>query len=341
LFEDLANETLYEIFDYLDIHHAYEAFFNLNKRFQNLFLHSNLPIQVNISAMSKTSFERYHKNVIIPNKHRINYLRLSNPFTVDIVFSPPRMISKFIRLKTLILDNIKAKYLENILSHLKSLSELQSLTINLFDHIENSSLFYRQIFRLSRLKYCQIKFEATLDREPLFFENKPSPIEHLVIKTRFRYQSFFNLLSYLPKLRYLSIDGLDGSSYQHVTSSSIILNDFKHVSLKLDLISFDQFEIIVKNSFRFIEHLRVTTKYDPAYLNAKRWEQLIVTYMPNLRVFDINHDGLVQNGPLSYHDLINQFNTSFWIERKWFFTHQHDWQARLDSAVFHSTDPYR
>jgi hypothetical protein len=251
------------------------------------------------------------------------------------------MISKFIHLKTLILDNIKAKYLDNILNRLTYLSELQSLTIHPIDHIGNSSLFYRQIFRLPKLKYCQIKFEATVDLEPVFFENKPSPIEHLVIKNRFRYQSFTNLLSYLPKLRYLSIDGLDGSLYSSTKPTTIILNDFKHVSLKLDLISFDQFEIIIKNSFRSIENLRVTTKYDSAYLDAKRWEQLIVTYMPNLRVFDINHDGLVQNGPLSYHDLINQFNSSFWIERKWFFTHQHDWQARLDSAIFYSTDPYR
>ena len=27
------------------------------------------------------------------------------------------------------------------------------------------------------------------------------------------------------------------------------------------------------------------------YLDAKRWEQLISSYMPNLRIFDINHDG--------------------------------------------------
>ena len=218
---------------------------------------------------------------------------------------------------------------------------MQSLTIQPMDQIDNSSSFYRQIFRLPKLKYCQMKFEAKLDRELLPFDNQPSPIEHLVIKNRVRYQSFQNLLSYLPKLRYLSIDGLDGSLYPYVTPSANLLNDFKRVSLKLDLISFDQFEMIVKNSFRSIENLRVTTKYDPEYLDAKRWEQLIVTHMPNLRVFDINHDGLVQNGPFSYHDLIKQFNSSFWMERKWFFTHQHDWQARLDSAIFHSTDPYR
>jgi hypothetical protein len=333
---------VYEIFEYLDINDAYEGFFNLNQRFKNLFINSNLPIQVNISTISKSKFEHYHKNIILPNKHRINILRLSNPFTVDIVFSPPRIISKFIQLESLILDNIKAKYLENILIHLCFLPELHSLTINPIDYVENPTLFYIQIFRLPKLKYCQIKFETKNDQESLlFFNNQLSSIEHLVIKNRFRFHSFNNLLLYLPQLCYLSIDCLDGSQQKDVELSPIILKNFKYVSLKLDLINFNELKKLVKYFFHHIEVLRLTTRFYEAYLDAQKWEESIVSSMPNLRIFDINHDGLIRNNPLSYHDLIKQFNSSFWNERQWFFTHQHDWQERLDSAVFHSTDPYR
>ena len=48
----------------------------------------------------------------------------------------------------------------------------------------------------------------------------------------------------------------------------------------------------------------------------KKWEQLIVSYMPNLRLFDINHDGFTRNNPLTYHELVNQFNSSFWISKQ-------------------------
>ena len=52
------------------------------------------------------------------NKDRIKVLRLSNPFTVDEVFSPVRLISSLTRLEKLILDQIHSKYLHNLLKHL-------------------------------------------------------------------------------------------------------------------------------------------------------------------------------------------------------------------------------
>jgi hypothetical protein len=102
--------------------------------------------------MSKSSFEHYNKNIILPNKHRINILRLSNPFTVDIVFSPPRIISKFLRLEKLILDNIDAKYLNNILN---------------------------QSIHLPKLKYCKLTYQAKRGLLPSIFyfnECQSSPI---------------------------------------------------------------------------------------------------------------------------------------------------------------------
>ena len=117
--------------------------------------------------MSKSRFDYYHENIIIPNKHRINYLRLTNPFTVDIVFSPPRSILKFLKLEILILENIKAKYLDNILDHSLFLPKLHSLTLNLADSVPNPNILFSQIFHLSKLKYCKIIYKPKDENEAL------------------------------------------------------------------------------------------------------------------------------------------------------------------------------
>ncbi|CAF3840774.1 unnamed protein product [Rotaria sp. Silwood1] len=310
-FEDLANEIIYEIFEYLDVYHIYQGFFYLNIRFQNLLINTNLPIQINIPTMSKINFEHYYQNMIKPNKHRINLLRLSHPFTVDIIFSPSRLILQFLQLETLILDNIDAKYLHNILKHSILLPKLYSLVLTPIDYVQ----------------------------DPIDF--KRSSIEYLVINSRFPFDSLNDFFFCLPNLRYLSINCLVGSRYSDIHYYPIVLKYLNHVSMKLDYINFNLLEKLIKRFFHHVEILRLTTQFYQTYLNAKRWQKVIQTYMPNLRIFDIHHEDSIQDNHILYHNLMEEFNSLFWIERQWFFTHQHDWQQRLDSGIFYSTNPYR
>jgi hypothetical protein len=345
LFENLANETLYEIFDYLDINHAYDAFFDLNERFQNLFLYSNLPIQVNISTMSKSSFKRYHKNVIIPNKHRINYLRLSNPFTVDIVFSPPVTISKFIQLETLVLDHINAKYLYNILKHAILLPKLHSLVLSLADCMEDISRLLLSILCLPKLKFCKLTYQTKIIEYPsLLFsdEHEHSPIEHFIINSSFRYDFLYDLLSRLPKLRHLTMNSLVKSHSSNLAPCSIPLKHLKLISLRIFGVDFYQLEQFVKNYCHHVEILRLTVRYHEEYLDAQRWERLIVSCLPNLRDFDMNIEyHVLDNRQIALYDLMYQFNSPFWIERGWFFMHQYESEMGVHNGVFCSINSYR
>ena len=92
-----------------------------------------------------------------------------------------------------------------------------------------------------------------------------------------------------------------------------------------------------------MEVLHLTTTCTLEYLDAKRWEQLITTSMPNLRIFDLYHTYAVDDDddPLTFHDIINEFDSPFWIEKKWFFKHQHSPEKYLSNGVFYSTNPYR
>ncbi|CAF0923577.1 unnamed protein product [Rotaria sordida] len=166
-FQDLSNEIFYVIFEYLDIHHVHKGFFNFNKRFKNLLNNSNLLTKINISTISKSDFDYYYRNIIIRNREHINLLRLSNPFTTDIIFSPTNIILKFISLETLILDNTYVKYLNKIFDYLLDLPKFHSLTISFIDYIESLDIFI-QIFRLSKLEYCKIIYKIKNNHYYLF-----------------------------------------------------------------------------------------------------------------------------------------------------------------------------
>ena len=344
LLEHLPNEIIYEVLSYLEITHAYDAFLTLNTRFENFFLHSNLPIQVNISTMSKSTFERYHQNVITPNRHRINYLRLSNPFTVDLLFSTPRVVRTFLQLEKLVLENVHSEYFRYIFTRAGALNKLHSLVLHLAQPPEHSTELWTPILRLKQLKFCQLTYDIDRQENPSAFRsilNSDSPIEHLILHATFPCDLLDDLLSHLPKLRRLSINYLyeQGHFRSHVSLTP--LKHLNSVTLKLHRISFDRLEELLVRLFSRVEVLRLTTNDDERYLHVHRWERLITSSLPNLRRFDFQHHSDVGNDSSSYHRLIEQFNSLFWTDRGWHFAHQNTSSEDLAERIFYSTNPYR
>lgn len=342
VFERLPNDILYEVFDYLQIIHIYDAFLDLNDRFQNLLIHSNLPMKVNISTMSKSTFKRYHVNVIIPNRYRIAYLRLFNPFTVEMIFYPPRIIEEFIQLEKLVLEQIYAKYIRNILLHAGALEKLHSLVISLIEPLEDLRRLWTPIFLLRKLKYCKVTYDPMNQQISSFYlsQHNESSIEHLVLNTSITFNSLDKFLSRFPKLRRLAINNIIENWPLPIDFPFTSLNYLKYISLKLDGIPFDLLESFIRQFFHRVEVFSLTVLDSQDYLNAHRWEKLILSSMPELRHFDFHHHGGVENDSQLYHHLIDQFNSSFWTQRGWYFTHQHPSTTDFSHGLFYSTNPY-
>lgn len=74
--EDLSNELIYEIFDYLDGFDMLEAFSNLNQRFQTLVNHSSIPIKLKYPAGKSMSVKDYCEKLLLPNKHRLQSVQM-------------------------------------------------------------------------------------------------------------------------------------------------------------------------------------------------------------------------------------------------------------------------
>ncbi len=346
--EDLSNELIYDIFEFLDYFHVYEAFFNMNIRFRSLLTNSNLPISISLSSMSKSTFKRYNADIIEINIDRITTFRISDGVMYDVALSLISNILNFRRIETLVLDNIETQYLKNLLDQMSSLSSLSSLTISTADDVKDKSTIYHQIFQLSTLKYCKLSLEGrNTDWTLPINTGQYSPIEHLIIKTRnyIYLRQLDNLLTYVPQLRRLAVSSLSEGSHQQTEISPHLPNQLTHLSLNGQSLNFNQFEKRIMNIFPSIQVLYLTLDCsgDSPYLDADRWKQLITSHLPSLRVFDIQFQMFVSNtdDPSSIETRMNQFTSPFWIERQWFFSH-HFYPTRFGRRImFYSTNPYR
>lgn len=340
-FEDISNEIIYEIFDFLDMYDVYQAFSDLNIRFHNLIHCSSLPLNINMSFLSKLDLQNYSTQFILPNINRINSIRLNGSSMFKHVFSSPENIKKFIGIKSLILDvNIS----ENILYRLISLPNLSSLIINYPDCATTGYIDCQSIISLPKLKYCKISYKGKiyfgLSHDIL---NVSSSIEHLVINGQYNLNELPKLLLLLPHLSRLSINYLYRSSDLKLKVLPQILNQsLTHVNLTLKHIQFDRFEPFILNLFHNVQVFRISMNDDIQYLSANRWERIISSSMPNLRIFDIQHLYIIPNehDQLVYDDLIKQFTSSFWVQRRWYFQQQRSEEISPNYGLFFSIQPY-
>jgi hypothetical protein len=339
---------MYEMFEFLDLHDAFQSFYHLNKRFQNLFNCSKLPIKINVSSVSKSAFSRYCKDIIIPHADRIQSFRISNPFASDMNLS----LTTMIRLETLVINNIQSYYIEQIVNQLSTLPVLTSLTITSLENIQNQNKIYEKIFRLSQLKYCQLSIPTLRTLTSLSItRNKLSDIEHLVINNKVSLYQLPSLFSYVPKLRRLSLGHLSGRRSNGIHSRSIALHHLSRISLTLDAVSFNEFEQLIKAFFQRIEVLHINNNRnlyfwinEDDYLNANRWEQLISNHLTNLSIFNFQYQRRKWGyflDPTIHENQISKFNSLFWMERQWFFEHQYYRELTSNILTFYSINPYR
>ncbi|CAF0713036.1 unnamed protein product [Adineta steineri] len=339
----VTKQTIPEnVFDYLDVKDIYFGFFYLNNRFQNLYLNSDIGYQLNLSNISKRDFESYHHHVLKPNHDRIKILHLSNPVTIDLIFSSAHLIINFIQIEKLILDNISSKYLINILKYLIHLPQLYSLNLSIIDHIDNLSPIFLHIFCLTKLKSCQLTYQVEEDLLIDFTQLEQSSIEYLIINSHFRYESLQEFLLCLPKLRHLSMNSLIGSNHSSkIEFAPIELKDLKSISLELYSIHFHQLKNLITNCFKHIEKLSITTFNDSTYLSGKQWQQIISFSLPNLHIFDLQNNYNSMWNKFVYAWLSTDFQSSFWKDKQWFSQHCYDGELKSNNGIFFSTDPYR
>jgi hypothetical protein len=123
------------------------------------------------------------------------------------------------------------------------------------------------------------------------------------------------------------------------------MNHLTHLSLHAVRMTFRDFESMIQNPSNQVQILYFSIENHREYLDAHRWEQLIISHLPRLRIFDINISYSLTNKEkiADYITMIEQFNSSFWYDKHWSFEHyvtNHNTASEYKIILF-STKPYR
>jgi hypothetical protein len=173
--------------------------------------------------------------------------------------------------------------------------------------------------------------------------NKFSPIEHLIIHDGMDWNKIHAFLSYIPQVRRLSLYTSTIDYDKQAQFQPIPLVHLTDVCLDLQFSTFDTFEYLVKNFFRQVQILDISSINDRTYFDVNRWQQLILSHTPHLKILNIHISYTLNYNEniINYQTQLNRFNSSFWLDRQWFFKHHVHKEGYEDCISFFSINPYR
>lgn len=226
----------------------------------------------------------------------------------------------FNRLESLTLEKIHYSILRSFLENLFILPRLFSLKISGIQEITDLGKIYTFIFALPVLKYNKFTVLDQFSAPPLPSPtNIVSPIKHLVAEYTCDINDIFFILSHTPSLDHLNCTNVVSTKFMAMELPVKTFN-LKYFTVNNCSLKFKQFEVLIKKLFSQLQILRFTTTQDYSYVDAPRWEKLIVNCMPYLRIFNFEYFAMDVNRPVFklYYSILSRFISSFWIERKWY-----------------------
>ncbi|CAF4398341.1 unnamed protein product [Rotaria socialis] len=327
--ENLSNEVFYEIFAYFDGLEFYEAFSNLNHRFQQLLNSSILQFKIVIGSLSDETYMNEYEQLARVNRQQIASLCVSLS-SIEMDFFSLYPIDLFVNLESLILNGIPSQILFSILTDLTYLSRLRSLNITTEWESWDLTEIYRLVFTSRNLTYfaCSSETNMVSLQLPVATNEQLTTIARLIIDHSCNFNDLSLIVSYTPQLRYLHVSLLDDENYSSPRILPIGLFNLTHFSIESCEIKFDEFKLFIRESECNLKFLRINIKsHDRNYLDADQWENLISECLPQLEIFQFKCSRAVNRKSvfLKCYKPPHPCTSLFWIEHRW------TWEVEMDS----------
>ena len=341
--EHFSNEFFDEVFDYLDGCEIYQAFVNLNHRFQQLLNSPSVLFKINLAHwLSKEILIDIYKQMIILNKHQILSINSSTSLSMNRFCSSFSLDSSFNRLESLVLYETQSDKFLSLLNNLSCLPCLFSLTLKIFKGLTNLTDIYKITLKLPLLKYHNVLTQSTdllVNSLPINIDQQFSFITHLIIENHCSFNNILTIISYTPQLYRLNYTNMNSNDKNIEINSPIKLSNLKSLFVRVYNTRFDMFEMFLRQIDSKLKVLSFTTRYeDITYLDANRWKEIISKYLYQLEEFYLQYYASYGKGSETrlYHGKSNQFTSAFWIKRQWIFEVQRDLES-----IMYSVRPYK
>ncbi|UJR18941.1 hypothetical protein I4U23_022071 [Adineta vaga] len=297
--KDLPNEIFICCFEYLNAPDIFYAFEYLNPRFYRLI--RTIPLRLNFENIDKIIFDRFCEKMLdyTEIQQQIYSIKLSNDQTHGQIqsFFTYFLLTEFTRLRSLTLIEYHSNNIEQLSSILPLLTQLTCL--RLIPSLSEG--FHTLISKLPKLSFQQMI--------PLTKFTVQFPILN----------DIYQLLPQIPSLQYLNII----RGIQHEPMSSVEINRLHgHVNHLKHLIMSDNILVNTDNLMDIISHminlqsLTISTCENSDIVNASRWQQLITSSFPYLKIFRFKFSLRDRNEIIQKY---NEFQSDFWIkEHQWY-----------------------
>ena len=169
-----------------------------------------------------------------------------------------------------------------------------------------------------------------------------SPLETLTVGALWTFRRLLQTTQLFPHLKRLDCQKVAENSLlpkeplvDSATLTHLVLHDCR--------MTFNVFEFYIKKICRSLRTLRLGTSWQPNYLDADRWEQLIKKHMPCLRTFSLTYEEFVYGNHSSHpeHERLHRFSSKFWTDRQLMLELNLDSCFSFPFAVSYAVRPYK
>ncbi|CAF1091582.1 unnamed protein product [Rotaria sordida] len=329
--EQLPNELLWLILEYISPIDLFHKFFNLNQRFNTIL--RLIHYRFNLLYTNQNQF-KFFLNIILPN---IEYNWIESLY-IDDITNRLYIINKCQYLRSLTIHHLHTENINllvnNVLLELKQLNYLHLYTeFRLRDHDVNSLTYIIFSQQMPSLTYCYLDFQdySRMSFDHLDITNKTLSLKTLVIDQWCRLRDFIRLLHFIPNIKRLTVRLFDSNTKGTIVPSLNAIDDFTTLVPHLIFLRAKLAEIpfIIATKILFLRlpsklHELSLSTWSIEYGNGDLWETILSSKFPYLKHFrliisldQIPHTYITANN-LDLDNIVKSFNQSkYFLDHHW------------------------